>query len=117
MAKWLVLSLSARFYQNFYQENIKGSEVNCEIAELASQRLGIEVITDNRALVMESDMIFHSTKPNYAASVLEEIKDELTPDKLLVSICAGVSTSKIEKIIGMQRVVRTMRHGILFWKG
>ena len=72
------------------KENIKGSEVNCEIAELASQRLGIEVITDNRALVME------------------EIKDELTPDKLLVSICAGVSTSKIEKIIGMQRVVRVM---------
>ena len=90
------------------KENIKGSEVNCEIAELASQRLGIEVITDNRALVMESDIIFIATKPNYAASVLEEIKDELTPDKLLVSICAGVSTSKIEKIIGMQRVVRVM---------
>ena len=90
------------------KENIKGSEVNSEIAELASQRLGIEVITDNRALVMESDIIFIATKPNYAASVLEEIKDELTPDKLLVSICAGVSTSKIEKIIGMQRVVRVM---------
>lgn len=90
------------------KENIKGSEVNCEIAEFASQRLGIEVITDNRALVMESDIIFIATKPNYAASVLEEIKDELTPDKLLVSICAGVSTSKIEKIIGMQRVVRVM---------
>lgn len=90
------------------KENIKGSEVNCEIAELASKRLGIEVITDNRALVMESDIIFIATKPNYAASVLEEIKDELTPDKLLVSICAGVSTSKIEKIIGMQRVVRVM---------
>ena len=90
------------------KENIKGSEVNCEIAELASQRLEIEVITDNRALVMESDIIFIATKPNYAASVLEEIKDELTPDKLLVSICAGVSTSKIEKIIGMQRVVRVM---------
>ena len=57
---------------------------------------------------MESDIIFIATKPNYAASVLEEIKDELTPDKLLVSICAGVSTSKIEKIIGMQRVVRVM---------
>ncbi len=90
------------------KENIKGSEVNCEIAEFASQRLGIDVITDNRALVMESDIVFIATKPNYAASILEEIKDELTPDKLLVSICAGVSTSKIEKIIGSQRVVRVM---------
>lgn len=90
------------------KENIKGSEVNCEIAELASQRLAIDVITDNRALVMESDVIFIATKPNYEPAVLEEIKNELTPDKLLVSICAGVTTSKIEKIIGMQRVVRVM---------
>ena len=90
------------------KENIKGSEVNCGIAELASQRLGIDVITDNRALVMESDVIFIATKPNYEPAVLEEIKNELTPDKLLVSICAGVTTSKIEKIIGMQRVVRVM---------
>lgn len=90
------------------KENIKGSEVNCEIAEFASQRLGIDVITDNRALVMESDVIFIATKPNYEPAVLEEIKNELTPDKLLVSICAGVTTSKIEKIIGMQRVVRVM---------
>ena len=90
------------------KENIKGSEINCEVAENAQKRLGIEVITDNRALVMESDIVFIATKPNYAKDVLEEIKNELTSDKLLVSICAGVSTSKIEKIIGMQRVVRVM---------
>jgi pyrroline-5-carboxylate reductase len=32
----------------------------------------------------------------------------LTPDKLIVSIAAGVSTSKIENIIGRNRVVRVM---------
>ena len=90
------------------KENIKGSEVNCTVAELAQSRLGIEVLTDNRFLTMDSDVIFIATKPNYVANVLEEIKDELTPDKLVVSIAAGVSTKKIEKIIGMQRVVRVM---------
>lgn len=89
-------------------ENITGSEVNNEIAQLAKQRLGIDVITDNKELVRCSDIIFVATKPNYAAAVLEEIKDELNSDKLIVSICAGVSTSKIEKIIGKQRVVRVM---------
>ena len=84
------------------KENIKGSEVNCTVAELAQSRLGIEVLTDNRFLTMDSDVIFIAT------NVLEEIKDELTPDKLVVSIAAGVSTKKIEKIIGMQRVVRVM---------
>ncbi len=87
---------------------LMGSEVNCEIAELAQSRLGIDVITDNRALVMNSDIIFIATKPNYVQSILEEIKDELTPEKLLVSIAAGVSTSKIEAIIPSQRVVRVM---------
>ena len=87
---------------------LMASEVNCEIAELAQARLGIDVITDNRALVMNSDVIFIATKPNSVANILDEIKGELTPDKLLVSIAAGVSTEKIEKIVGQQRVVRVM---------
>jgi len=87
---------------------LMGSEVNCEIAELAQARLGIDVITDNRALVINSDVVFVATKPNYVEGILEEIKNELNSDKLLVSIAAGVSTSKIEKIVGSQRVVRVM---------
>ena len=88
--------------------NIKGSEVNCEIAELASQRLGISVITDNRLLALDSDVIFIATKPNYVSGVLDEIKTELTPEKLVVSIAAGVSTKKIESVIGRNRVIRVM---------
>jgi pyrroline-5-carboxylate reductase len=89
-------------------ENIIGSEVNLEVAQSAKQRLNIEVIADNKALTRDCDVIFVATKPNYASQVLEEIKDELTPKKLLVSIMAGVSTSKIENIVGKQRVVRVM---------
>ena len=44
---------------------------------------------------MESDVIFIATKPNYVAQVLEEIKDEITPEKLIVSMAAGVNTTKI----------------------
>ena len=98
-------ALSSRFVS---EENIKGSEVNCDIAEAAQKRLGIEVLTDNKCLVMDSDVIFIATKPNYVASVLEEIKEELTPEKLIVSIAAGVSTLKIENITGRQRVIRVM---------
>lgn len=87
---------------------IKGSEVNCKIAELAQSRLGIDVLTDNRLLAMDSDIIFIATKPNYVTQVLEEIKDEITPEKLIVSIAAGVSTEKIQNVIGQRRVVRVM---------
>ena len=89
-------------------ENITGSEVNSDIAESAEQRLGVKVISNNKQLVKDNDVIFIATKPNYAADVLEEIKNELTDDKLVVSIAAGVSISKIENIIGSKRVVRVM---------
>lgn len=87
---------------------IKGSEVNPEIAEAAERRLGIPVLTDNNALVMDSDIIFIATKPNYVENILEEIKGEITDNKLIVSIAAGVSTEKINKIIGQKRVIRVM---------
>lgn len=90
------------------KNNVKGSEVNPEIAESAQKKLGINVITDNKALAMESDVIFVATKPCYVEQVLEEIKTELTPEKLVVSIAAGVSTQKIENVIGQNRVVRVM---------
>lgn len=87
---------------------IKGSEVNPDFAQDAQKRLGISVLTDNKAVVIDSDVIFIATKPNQVVGVLEEIKTELTPDKLIVSIAAGVSTSKIEDIIGKNRIVRIM---------
>jgi pyrroline-5-carboxylate reductase len=52
------------------KENLKGSEVNPEIAQNAQNRLGITVITDNKALTIDSDVIFVATKPNYVAQVL-----------------------------------------------
>lgn len=90
------------------KDKIKGAEVNPEIAEQAQKRLGIDVLTDNKALVMDSDVIFIATKPNYVVDILEEIKSEITTDKLVVSIAAGVSTSKIENVIGQNRVIRVM---------
>ncbi len=88
--------------------NIKGSEVSDDFAKLASERLGIEVFSDGKKLVKGSDIVFIATKPNNVADVLENIKSELTSEKLVVSIAAGVSTSKIQEIIGDIRVVRIM---------
>ncbi len=87
---------------------IKGSEVNPEIAETAQKRLGIPVLTDNKMLTIDSDVIIIAVKPNYVAQVLEDIKNELTPEKLIVSVAAGVSTEKIENIVGKARIIRVM---------
>ncbi len=87
---------------------IKGSEINPEIASESQKRLNIPVLSDNKALVIDSDIIFIAIKPNQVSDVLDEIKHEITQDKLIVSIAAGVNTKKIENIIGKQRIIRVM---------
>lgn len=87
---------------------VVGSEFNDEFAKAASNKLGIEVYSDNKKLASESDIIFIATKPNQEIAVLEEIKNVITAEKLVVSICAGVTIQKIEKVIENARVTRVM---------
>ncbi len=54
--------------------SVKGSEVNPEFANQAQQRLNITVLSDNKSLVIDSDVIFLAVKPNQVVPILEEIK-------------------------------------------
>lgn len=89
--------------------NVIASEINEEFAKLKKEELGIEVYTNNKNVVKDSDVIFLATKPNLVRDVLAEIKYELTSDKLIVSIAAGVSTNTLEESIGKEiAVIRVM---------
>ncbi len=87
---------------------IIGSEVNNEIAELASSKLGVEVLSDNMELAKRVDVLVVATKPMYVLNILEEIKPVFDETKLLISIAAGVSTEKIGKVLPKHRIVRVM---------
>ena len=54
------------------------------------------VSLDNRAAVKSADTVLLCVKPQSAESVLAEVGDLLSPDQLLVSILAGVSTARME---------------------
>lgn len=79
--------------------DIMASEVLEEIAAAQKKSLGIEVITNNSEVAKKSDVIFLATKPQYIKQVLEEISSDITPQKLIVSIAAGVSTKTIEEVL------------------
>ena len=90
-------------------EEIQAGEISEEKAKEKSKELGIDVITNNEELVKTSDVIFIATTPNFAEGVLNEIKPFITSDKLVVSICAGITTGFIQSILGdNKRVVRVM---------
>lgn len=91
------------------KENIIASEVSETFAQKSSQELGINVVTDNRKVAEQSDVIFLCTKPYAVESVLEGIKDILSSQKLIISIAAGISTEKIENWAGANvPVIRVM---------
>jgi pyrroline-5-carboxylate reductase len=60
---------------------------------------GIEIISDNAAAVRKSDVIILAVKPFQVSDVLQSFKNELTPDKLLISVVTGVLISDIENTI------------------
>lgn len=93
----------------FSKENVMASEYSEEFALLKKKELGIGVITDNKILAKNCDVIVLATKPNAIKDVLAEIKNELSGEKLIISIAAGVNTKTIEeatvKEIGVIRVM------------
>jgi len=77
-------------------------------AQKAKDELNINVICDNKFVADFADIIFIATKPNQVETVLNEIKDVVNNQKLIVSVAAGVSTAKIQNIVGNIPVIRVM---------
>ena len=89
-------------------ENIIASQVEENIEE-KSKILGIRVINDNLEVAKDSEIVFIATKPNQVKDVLTEISKEISTNKLVVSIAAGVTTEKLENNLPEKtRVIRVM---------
>jgi pyrroline-5-carboxylate reductase len=70
-----------------------------ERARALSTQLALPVGTDNRAAAREAEIILLCVKPQNVREVLEEIRPEVTPDKLLVSAVASMPTSFMEDVL------------------
>lgn len=73
------------------------------------QNYGIVATEANEGLVACSDIIVLAVKPQVVELVVGEMTSAFSDDKLLVSILAGVTTARLEALLGGKpRVVRTM---------
>ena len=85
------------------------SKSNPENTAQISKELGIKITLDNKEVAKFGDIVFIAVKPNQVKEVLEEIKDYITSDKLVVSVAAGVKTGFIEDILPKNsKVIRVM---------
>jgi pyrroline-5-carboxylate reductase len=80
-----------------------------ERAAALGKELGISVSTDDRAAARGADVILLAVKPQQVAEVLKEIREEVTPRTLVVSVAASVPTSFIQQHLAADvPVVRAM---------
>jgi pyrroline-5-carboxylate reductase len=82
---------------------------HAERAKALGAKLGVAVSTDNRAAARGADVILLAVKPSSVVEVLEEIRAEVTPKTLIVSVAASVPTKLIEQHLAERvPVVRAM---------
>ncbi len=73
------------------------------------EELGIAVSTDNRSAARAADLVLLCVKPQTVREVLEEIRPEVDPDKLVISVAASVPTQFLEHHLAARvPVVRAM---------
>lgn len=90
-------------------ENIRAFEPDGKIAKNVNSEFNIKICANNIELAQKSEVILLCVKPHLVKVVLNEIKNFLKPETIIISVAAGVSTSKIEDIIKLNiPVIRVM---------
>ncbi len=92
------------------RERLWAGEKNGATCEDAGRALGIPVEADFAPRVPTADLVLACVKPTDAATVMTALVEaELRPHTLLISILAGVSTARLESLLGTGNpVVRAM---------
>ncbi len=67
------------------------NDVSREKATDFASKINAICAQDNSAVVKNSQFIFLAVKPSYIKDVIKEVRDEISPDKVLISIAAGVT--------------------------
>ena len=89
--------------------SIIATDVRPDRLLFVSRSFGVEASQDNLAAVSRADVVLLAVKPQHIASAINSFRAAVTPEKLVISIAAGVTTERIEREIGGGvRVVRAM---------
>jgi len=90
-------------------EKIVVSDVNQYRLDFIIDKYGIAGVNNNARLAKLSKIIFLAVKPKDIEKVAEEIKENLSEDKIVVSVLAGIKIEKLKNLLGENtKIVRVM---------
>ena len=77
--------------------------------EKIKSEFDIAVTADNKEVAEFADILFLAVKPQYYAEVIDQIKDVVRDDEIVISIAPGKSLEWFDQAFGKQlKVIRTM---------
>ncbi|TAN37402.1 MAG: pyrroline-5-carboxylate reductase [Verrucomicrobia bacterium] len=107
MAEALVSGLLA--CNRWPRERLMVADIATERCDHFARKYGVHAMADNAAAVVGADVVVLAVKPQVLPEVLAGVRAKFPPHALVVSIAAGVTTTKIENALGgAVRVVRSM---------
>lgn len=73
------------------------------------EKYGVQALADNGAVAKAADILILAVKPFQYPQVIQENKDQIRPETLVVSIAAGPTIAQIEAMFGRSvKLARTM---------
>ncbi|GAB3546042.1 pyrroline-5-carboxylate reductase [Actinopolyspora lacussalsi] len=88
--------LSGLLNAGYSPENLLFTERYQQRAEELTKRYGVRA-TDLPTAARQADVLVVSVKPQDIEPLLDEVGELVTPDKLVVTLCAGLPTSMFER--------------------
>ena len=78
-------------------------------AKRLENKFKVNTTLDNKIVAKEADTLILAVKPYMYKEVIEEIKSELSEDKLIITIAAGITINNMEEWLGNDsKIIRTM---------
>ena len=93
----------------YKKDEIIVSNLTEEGSKRSREKLGVVTTLDNHEVVKNTKLVFLAVKPQFYEEVLNEVKDELTPEHTVVGIAPGKTLAWLEEKCGQPlKVVRMM---------
>ena len=90
-------------------EHVIASTKSDKTLERIKNEYKVNVTKDSKEVARFADLIVVAVKPNIYDEVLEEIKDEIDKEKIVITIAAGKTIESVQRIIGEdKKIIRTM---------
>lgn len=91
------------------QSDVTATAGHQSTIDMVSAELGINTTLDNVAACKDADIIFLCVKPQLIGTILEDLKESIETNQLIISTAASTSTKMIESYFtGKISVIRTM---------